>query len=584
MGLPGLIRGVADRRYDKKRRVIALRTNHLGNSTYLSPGGNTSGLYRTNHFLVAGVSSVGLQLEYANVTISPSNPIQIQAAFDYNGRAYPMTFGGGQPYATLIGRGQGSIFTDPYDGVLIDQNDFHYIDVWTLVTPIQSTTLTSGLTAGSAVTALPVAALQAAAPAGALITVTSAYASQTFLLASAAAASATSLTVPSTVPLFSFPTGSTVTTVGGQWPTGLFLNTPTGEGITYNATSIGILTAGTTSLPSIPTVSGTGVGAFSPVAILGFNKSPSSCVGIVGDSIIIGTGDTPTTFPSGNTAQDNGWMMRLLNRQIPYVWYAKYADTANVMDANQHWRAGALEHMTVMVDELGINDFKSLTATAAAVANNKLSIARQASVRGVPLYWTTITPATTSTDLWATTGNQTKFSNDAARVTFNDWLRAGAPIVQSGGVWVYAAVGTNGATIIGQPGHPVSGYFEVANAVESAQDSGLWAIAERSVTDGAMSSVTNPNFFNSATADFTSADIRKQVLVAGASGASATLIGQILSINSTTQAVLDTGCFTTVTAAQATINPFTVDGTHPSGAGHAAIAAACNQSLLNVAA
>lgn len=576
-----LIRGV---RQQKKRRPIALRTNHLGNSTYLSPAGNASGLYRTQHPLVAGVTSVGIQLEYANVTLAPAQALQISAAFDYNGRGYPLTFGGGQPSASFVNLSQGSIFTDPYDGVLIDQSDFAYIDVWTLVTALQTTALGTGggLTAGTPVTSLTVTALPAASPAGSPITITSGSATQTFLLATAVAAGATSVTVPSTTPLFSFPVGSVVTLPGGQWPTGLFLNNVNGEGITYGATSIGIKSAGTSSLPAIPTVAGISTGAFSPVAILGFNAVPTSCVGIVGDSIVIGTGDVPTSYSASNTAQDNGWVMRLLNRQVPYVWYSKYGDTASVMATGQHWRAGALEQMTVMLDELGINDFVALTATAAQVANNKLSLARQASARGVPLYWTTISPVTTSTDLWATTGNQTPFANNAARVTFNDWLRAGAPIVQSGGVWVYAAVGTSGATLIGQPGHPVTGYFEIANTVESAQDSGTWKAAGRSVTDAGMSSSTNPTFLASATANFTSADINTQVLVAGAGGAGSTLIGVINSINSPTVAVLSQPASTTISAARATIGPYTVDGTHPSGVGHAAEAAAGNQSDLIV--
>lgn len=570
-------------RLQKKRRPIALRSNHLGNSTFLSAAGHSAGLYRTQHVLINDVQSTGIQLEYANVTLTPGYGIKIAAAFDYNSKAYPMTFGGGQPFAALMAKGVGSIYTDPFEGVLIDQNEFSHIDVWTLVTAIQPSALGTGgaLTAGTPVTSLTVTALTAAAPVGATITITSGFAKQNFVLATAAASGATSLTVPSTTPLFSFPVGSIISVEGGQWPVGLFLNNVNGEGVTFDATTTGILSAGA-SVPSPPTVAGTGTGAFSPVAILGFNSTPSSCVGIVGDSIAIGTGDVGTSFGSMDTALDNGWVMRLLNRQVPYVWYSKYADTASVMALNQHWRSGPLEHMTVMLDELGINDFVSLSHTAAQVANDKLSLARQASVRGLPLYWTTISPVTTSTDLWATTGNQTKFANDSARVTFNDWLRAGAPIVQSGGLWVYTAVGTGGATVIGQSGHPVTGYFDVANAIESATDSGLWKTAERTVTDAAMSSSTNPSFLTSATAAFTSGDIGKQVLVAGASAASATLIGIINSINSATVAVLSQVASTTVTAARATINPYTVDGTHPTGVGHAAAAAACTQSKLIV--
>jgi hypothetical protein len=201
---------------------------------------------------------------------------------------------------------------------------------------------------------------------------------------------------------------------------------------------------------------------------------------------------------------DNGWAMRLINRTVPYVWYAKFGDRATTMAPAQEWRATALDHMSSMVDALGINDVQQ-GATISQIVNAKLSLARQATVRRLPLYWATLTPVTTSTDLWQTTTNQTTNANNSVRVAFNDWLRAGAPIQLSGGQWVYAAIGTTGAVTIGNPLHPVWGYFDFANAVESSTDSGLWKpMAGRSVSDGAMSSTSSPLNLTSATANFTS--------------------------------------------------------------------------------
>jgi lysophospholipase L1-like esterase len=96
---------------------------------------------------------------------------------------------------------------------------------------------------------------------------------------------------------------------------------------------------------------------------------------------------------------------------------------------------------------------------------------------GVPIYQTTITPQTTSSDAWATVNNQTVASagNETARLAANAWLRDGAPISASpaaGGT--VAAVGASGVLRAGQTGHPLAGIIEVADLAESARDSGKW--------------------------------------------------------------------------------------------------------------
>jgi hypothetical protein len=145
---------------------------------------------------------------------------------------------------------------------------------------------------------------------------------------------------------------------------------------------------------------------------------------------------------------------------------------------------------------------------------------------------TTLLPWTTSTDYFATTVNQTPFSAESQRRNFNAWVRAGAPIdpaslapvvgtgtLTSGsdqitsastafvdgqtisgygvadGTTIIGGGGTStltisnpatqtlaqapltaGSLLAGQAAHPYAGYFELADQVESARDSGVWAI------------------------------------------------------------------------------------------------------------
>ena len=82
---------------------------------------------------------------------------------------------------------------------------------------------------------------------------------------------------------------------------------------------------------------------------------------------------------------------------------------------------------------------------------------------------------------------------------------------------------------------------------------GAVTVDGRTVNDGAMSSVTNPTFLNSATAAFVSGDVGSAVRVVGAGAAGVDLVTTVASVTSGTVAVLASPCLTTVAAAQASL-------------------------------
>lgn len=120
---------------------------------------------------------------------------------------------------------------------------------------------------------------------------------------------------------------------------------------------------------------------------------------------------------------------------------------------------------------------------------NLIMLWNQQNGYGQRVIQTTITPNTTSTDGWATTGNQTPVNAtvESHRVQLNDWLRGGAPM--SGGLAV--AVGTSGALLAGDTGHPLYGYWEITDNVESARNSGIWKAGY--TTDGLHPNITGIN-------------------------------------------------------------------------------------------
>jgi hypothetical protein len=100
-----------------------------------------------------------------------------------------------------------------------------------------------------------------------------------------------------------------------------------------------------------------------------------------------------------------------------------------------------------LISEYGINDIDG-SRTGAQVMADIQNVRNQFPTK--PFFQTTLPPATNSTDSWATVANQTynTASTNTQRINFNNLVRG----VFSG----------------------LSGYFEVADLVESGRDSGYW--------------------------------------------------------------------------------------------------------------
>ena len=247
---------------------------------------------------------------------------------------------------------------------------------------------------------------------------------------------------------------------GEKFPRAGYITASSGEGNNYGTTVGADLTGtGSSSLTGI----GTNQRVFGPSMILGRVKDPGKpVVGIIGDSIAQGSNDN-----------DRGYIERSL---LDGYSFQKVAFPGEALDGwignnglTRYRRASILisASLTHAICEYGRNNMNSATVQADTLAA-WTSLARM----GVPVYQTTITPQTTSTDGWVTVGNQTvaDATKEARRTAFNDWLRDGAPI--SAGAPV--APGMSGASRAGSAAHPLSGWFEIADLAESARNSGKW--------------------------------------------------------------------------------------------------------------
>jgi hypothetical protein len=328
---------------------------------------------------------------------------------------------------------------------------------------------------------------------------------------------------------------------------------------------------------------------YGPSAILGVPTTTAPSVAIVGDSIASGEGDYAngayyySEWANGGSVAGGYLARALTGAGIAHMSISHAGEQAYgfVMIANRQYRMGLLAGAcATAICEYGINDVVFGEQSLANVQGLLLEIWQLLIVLGMPVVWqTTLTPSTTSSDGWATLTNQastTSTGTNTVRVELNDWLRAGAPLTSAASLNP-VAVGTSGALIAGQPGHPLQGFFEAGWVVESSHDAATWTVANvRTIHDAAMTA--DSTTLTSATADFTTADIGNGVAVAGAS--SGYLMALINSITSSTAVVLNTEATTTVTGATASVGVATLDGTHPTTFSAEQIAASLNLSVI----
>ena len=183
------------------------------------------------------------------------------------------------------------------------------------------------------------------------------------------------------------------------------------------------------------------ISSIGPIAVIGRTKKSAIC--ILGDSRSVGQGDVmDNTLATGNVA-------RSLGAGVAYAHLGRAGEkVADLATSNSRRVALAQAYCSDVILAEGINDING-GATADDVKGNVETVVSE--FGALPVYVCTIEPRTTSTDNWSTLENQTLSANNAERVTHNDRVRAGS--------------------IVG-----AAGYFDLADAVESSRNSGLWRV------------------------------------------------------------------------------------------------------------
>jgi lysophospholipase L1-like esterase len=337
--------------------------------------------------------------------------------------------------------------------------------------------------------------------------------------------------------------------------------------------------------------------SYAPLALLAKPAGVVKSVGLVGDSITAGTGDANIqggwgvrSLDIANSTPDGTGIATRMHANIPYLQSSMPGDTAaNYGVSRSHrTRYSQLGRVKFVLGMLGTNDIGTGGVTPTTLETSLITVCTQLRNRGPLPYYGTIVPRSTSTDLWLTLAGQTTIAGNASRVTVNNWIRDGMPISSTTLLPVVAGSspttsnrtnfwGTTGTLISAASGpavHPCAGAFELADTVESARDSGLWAANPntRLVFDGVTNGTTT---VTSATAAFVPSDVGRWINIFGAGTAGALFQTTILTYVSPTQ-VITFGAAppTNVTGAELYIDTIlntpgmSVDGIHPTTFGH----------------
>jgi hypothetical protein len=202
-------------------------------------------------------------------------------------------------------------------------------------------------------------------------------------------------------------------------------------------------TLATADLPRANTTAGYG-----PSAILGSVARSQPAIAIIGDSIANGNsgGDNPD-----GPAENLGYIARAIGDRYGFIRLTNPSDTLYSFTVDDKRRLRLLAgRVTHAICEHGINDAamgRSFEQMRAKYVEQWSALAAQ----GIKVFQCTLTPRTDSSDEHATLEGQKPVRGCGAggvREQVNEWIRTTPK--------------------------PLSGYFEVADRLESARNSGLW--------------------------------------------------------------------------------------------------------------
>lgn len=208
-------------------------------------------------------------------------------------------------------------------------------------------------------------------------------------------------------------------------------------------------------------------------------------IALIGDSIMGGaSGRADDSFSHRAIAENYAWACFSFAGEQAFSFQYMHSELGR-------WQQ--LQGFTHAICNYGINDISVNSTTSsndATVKSSLIKIWGQLADGGIKTWQTTITPRSNDGNgVSGATPNVVPFGSynaessldsavsaarHATRIEVNDWIRDGAPLNST--TLAASAIGASGGSVIraGTAGHPLGGYIEVADTVESSRNSGLW--------------------------------------------------------------------------------------------------------------
>ena len=193
----------------------------------------------------------------------------------------------------------------------------------------------------------------------------------------------------------------------------------------------------------------------SPMAIYATPTERFRTVALVGDSISLGAGNANGNNDGHPFQGEFGFMqLAAMRAGMGYVTLGMNGQATNGFQPHtRHRRMVLASSCDIAVVNYGTNDMTA-SRTLEEIKANLMDAWKALKMRGLKVYQTTITPRTNEASKWPTEGqvpvnDRTAGGPTTVRSLLNDWIRT-------------------------VPSPHLDGYVEVADAVETARNSGLW--------------------------------------------------------------------------------------------------------------
>lgn len=208
------------------------------------------------------------------------------------------------------------------------------------------------------------------------------------------------------------------------------------------------------------------------------NNPDKKCIALFGDSLIQGTGgDIRDGEPAG-----------IFVRALDSTTWWRIAQGGNQAScytlSNAPWQLGVVSRCSAVICNLGVNDIQAANNFATTQAK-MLRVWKALAAQGIPVYTGPPAPISLSSDSWATTTNQSRWTTGGASAFPGDDATYLTSVYGQMAMWITqdGAVDALTSAKLGQANHPITGLLEWRSVMADSQTSWKWVAGYTS--DGA---------------------------------------------------------------------------------------------------